>query len=123
MEAFQPLRSIEHVPPVERKGPEERFWETFDEKTRIRLTGAVQGVHFSPLGSNQVAVTAESRVTILKSSTGDLIKSFPRTDTVAYAGRYRTDGKLLVAGTESGLVHLYNAHSRSILRTFSGHKR
>ncbi|KAF6003943.1 snoRNA-binding rRNA-processing protein [Cyanidiococcus yangmingshanensis] len=122
MEAFRPLRTRTHVPALQRRHPEERFWNAYDRQVCVRFDGAVQAIDFSPIDANQIAVTAESRILVLDAGTGEVRKRFARTDTVAYGGRYRADGKLLVAGTDSGLVHIYNANSRSILRTFSGHK-
>jgi U3 small nucleolar RNA-associated protein 15 len=123
MESFRPLRTRRHVPALHRRNPEERFWETYTSPATVSFQGAVQAIDFSPVDASQVAITAESRIIVLDADTGTIRKRFARTDTVAYGGHYRGDGKLLVAGTESGLVHIYNASSRSILRTFSGHKR
>lgn len=43
---------------------------------------------------------------------------------VAYSARYRSDGQLIVAGGEEGAIRVFDAHNRSLLRTFAdAHKR
>lgn len=41
----------------------------------------------------------------------------------AYSGCYRSDGKLIVAGSQDGIVQVFDAGSRTVLRQFKGHKR
>jgi U3 small nucleolar RNA-associated protein 15 len=43
---------------------------------------------------------------------------------VAYSARYRSDGQLIVAGGEEGVIRVFDAHNRALLRAFSdAHKR
>lgn len=41
----------------------------------------------------------------------------------AYSGCYRSDGKLLVAGGESGIVQIFQTTSRAVLRQLKAHQR
>lgn len=40
----------------------------------------------------------------------------------AYGGKFRQDGQLLVAGTEEGVVKLFNHRQKQLLRIFKGHE-
>lgn len=50
-------------------------------------------------------------------------RTFSRFKDKAYCGTFRSDGKLVAAGGEDGLVQIFDANSRSILRQLSGHRR
>jgi U3 small nucleolar RNA-associated protein 15 len=52
-----------------------------------------------------------------------LTKSISRFKDVARSGNIRWDGKLVVAGDDSGLVQVFDINSRAILRTFDEHKQ
>lgn len=41
----------------------------------------------------------------------------------AYSGCYRSDGQLLVAGGESGIVQIFQTNSRAVLRQLKAHQR
>ena len=55
--------------------------------------------------------------------THKLKKTVARFPDTAYCGVFRTDGALLAAGCETGLVQVFDLASRSILRQFKTHKR
>lgn len=42
---------------------------------------------------------------------------------VAYSGCFRSDGRLVAAGGQDGVVQVFDANSRSVLRQFKAHKR
>lgn len=47
---------------------------------------------------------------------------YSRFSSEAFSGTIRGDGKLMVAGDASGLVQVFELASRTILRSFTGHK-
>eukprot|EP00775_Hariotina_reticulata_P014922 gene14922-15127_t len=49
-------------------------------------------------------------------------RTFSRFKDVAFSGRWRPDGRLLVAGGQNGIVQVFDANSRSVLRQLKGHK-
>ena len=55
--------------------------------------------------------------------TAKLVKTFTRFKETAYSGSLRSDGGALAAGGESGIVQLFDSHSRACLRQFRGHAR
>jgi len=56
-------------------------------------------------------------------ATHALKKTISRFPDTAYCGQYRADGKVIVAGCESGIVQVFDLASRSVLRQFRAHQR
>lgn len=101
---------------------EDRFWnKKFHAAPEIKLNGKVTCVHFSADGQH-CAVTSSTKVVAYNSKTGTVAKEFTRFKGVAYGGKFRNDSRLLVAGGEEKYVRVFDSASRSVLRTFQGHK-
>ncbi|KAL1917697.1 uncharacterized protein VTP21DRAFT_3531 [Calcarisporiella thermophila] len=105
-----------------RKTPEERYWRKFKSPILIKEYGPVTSVNFSPVAPYDFAVTSSARVQIYSSKTHSVRKTISRFKDVAYGASFRSDGRLLVAGDETGLVQVFDVNSRAILRTFREHK-
>jgi U3 small nucleolar RNA-associated protein 15 len=63
------------------------------------------------------------QVLVYNGQTHALKRTLARFPDTAYCGTYRSDGKLLVAGCESGIVQVFDLNSRNILRQYRGHAR
>jgi U3 small nucleolar RNA-associated protein 15 len=50
-------------------------------------------------------------------------RTITRFKDTAYCGTFRSDGKLVAAGGENGVVQVFDANSRSLLRQMTSHKR
>jgi U3 small nucleolar RNA-associated protein 15 len=48
-------------------------------------------------------------------------KNILRFTDVAYSGSFRSDGQLLAAGGETGIVQVFDVGSRKVLRQLKGH--
>jgi len=68
--------------------------------------GAVTCVDFSPLYPYNYAVTSSTRVIIFDAHTRRPLTTLSRFKDKAYSGTFRNDGKLLVAGGETGFVQV-----------------
>lgn len=68
------------------------------------------------------AVTSGPRVQIYSARTNRVIKNITRFSDVARSAEIRADGRLIVAGDDSGKVQVFDINSRAILRSFSSHK-
>lgn len=51
------------------------------------------------------------------------VKTFSRFKDTAYCATFRQDGQLLVAGSEDGVVQLFDINGRAPLRQFEGHTK
>ncbi|EPQ26377.1 uncharacterized protein PFL1_06025 [Pseudozyma flocculosa PF-1] len=67
------------------------------------------------------AVTTGTRVQIYSMRTSRVVKTVSRFSDVARSASFRSDGRLMVAGDDSGLVQVFDVNSRMILRTLRGH--
>ncbi|KAF8450282.1 Trp-Asp repeat-containing protein [Boletus edulis BED1] len=106
-----------------RRSPESRYWRQFKRPVFIKEYAPVTAVHFAPAKPHRYAVTAATRVQIYAPRTQKVVKTISRFKDVARSAHLRHDGKLLVAGDDTGLVQVFDVNSRAILRTFDAHKQ
>ena len=108
-----------------------RGWCSYDpcpETSTLKenLSSAVTHVHAG--GGNLLCATVGGRIIIYKTSPErreDIVqlRALTRFDggANAYSGRLRSDGRLIVAGSDSGDVRVFDSTTRSMMRTFRGH--
>jgi U3 small nucleolar RNA-associated protein 15 len=68
-------------------------------------------------------VTSGTRVHLYSVRTRKLVKTITRFYDDARSGEVRRDGKVLVAGDDSGRIQVFDVSSRAILRTWTAHKQ
>ncbi|KAF8238723.1 WD40 repeat-like protein [Tricholoma matsutake] len=121
---FQPVVIKSHARPSTLKhSPESRYWRQFKNPVFVKEYAPVTSVHFSSTKPHRYAVTAATRVQIYAPRTQKITKTISRFKDVARSGNIREDGKLVVAGDDSGLVQVFDINSRAILRTLDSHKQ
>ena len=122
------------------KGPstltaEQKYWNSFASELRLDPSQ-----HSSPItyistpppppsnltvsAQNLFAVTTGSRVQIFSSKTRKPVKTISRfgVDDIAHSGNIRRDGRVLVAGGDSGAIQAFDVNSRAILKTWREHR-
>ena len=90
---------------------ESRYWRQFKHPVFIKEYAPVTSVHFSPSKPHRYAVTAATRVQIYAPRTQKVTKTISRFKDVARSGCIRDDGKLVVAGDDTGLIQVSPLHS------------
>ncbi|KAL5530718.1 UTP15 [Sanghuangporus sanghuang] len=120
---YQPVLLKRHSRPSSKRSPESRYWRQFKHPVFVKEYAPVTAVHFSPTKPHRFAVTAATRVQIYAPRTQKVVKTISRFKDVARSGNIRQDGKLVVAGDDSGLVQIFDINSRAILRTLDEHKQ
>ncbi|KAF2854061.1 U3 small nucleolar RNA-associated protein-like protein 15 [Plenodomus tracheiphilus IPT5] len=123
------------------KGPsnltsEQKYWNSFTSELRLdpsQHSSPVTSISIPPpppsnaLSATQelFAVTTGSRVQIFSSKTRKVVKTISRfnVDDVAHSGNIRRDGRILVAGGDSGAIQAFDVKSRAILKTWKEHKQ
>lgn len=110
---------------------EEVYWRSF--KTPLRHTSPTKhGItHISqPHSSNPGTTSSEyfvvstgARIQLYSTRTRKLVKTITRFDDVAYGGELRYDGRVLVAGDETGTIQAFDVNSRAILKTWKEQKQ
>ncbi|MBN3294191.1 UTP15 protein, partial [Polypterus senegalus] len=123
MTAYKPTK-IQSYPKLGEKVTQDTiYWKNYKTPIQIKEFAAVTKIDFSPVPPYNYAVTASSRIHIYGQYSQEPIKTFSRFKETAYSGSYRDDGKLLVAGSEDGLVRVFDLAGREALRKFSGHTK
>ncbi|RAR16067.1 WD40 repeat-like protein [Stemphylium lycopersici] len=123
------------------KGPstltsEQKYWNSFASELRLdpsQHSSPVTHISIPPpqpanaLSATQdlFAVTTGSRVQIFSSKTRKVVKTISRfgVDDIARSGNIRRDGRILVAGGDSGVIQAFDVKSRAILKTWKEHKQ
>ncbi|CAO2653185.1 Nn.00g025960.m01.CDS01 [Neocucurbitaria sp. VM-36] len=123
------------------KGPsnltsEQKYWDSFASELRLdpsQHSSPVTHISIPPpppsnlLSATQdlFAVTTGSRVQIFSSKTRKVVKTISRfgVDDIAHSGNIRRDGRILVAGGDSGAIQAFDVKSRAILKTWKEHKQ
>lgn len=106
--------------------PEQTYWRSFRSPLNAASPSNHAVTHISqPLSyannttaSETFAVTTGARVQLYSHRTRKLVKTISRFDDTAYSGEVRSDGRVLVAGDETGTIQVFDANSRAILKTW-----
>ncbi|CCG83675.1 protein of unknown function [Taphrina deformans PYCC 5710] len=101
---------------------ESRYWRKYKSPIIVKEYAAVSHIHFSPVSPHDFAVSASTRIQIYSSKTRSVAKTISRFSDITFGAEFRKDGKLLVSGDATGLVQIFDANSRSILRSIDIHK-
>lgn len=103
------------------------YWRSFKNQLLVPSShnSAITSItsNFSAGSSDTFAVTSGARVQIYNSRTRKLVKTITRfnVDDTARSGVLRRDGRILLAGGDSGIVQAFDTGSRAILRQW-GHE-
>ena len=127
-----PLQPVKFPATLTSLTPEQTYWRTFKSQqlipsssnnpiTHISFPAAPANLLTAP--SDHFVVTAGPRVQIYSIRTRKLVKQIARFDDTAHSGEIRRDGRVLVAGDESGAIQVFDVASRAILKTWKEHKQ
>ena len=126
-----PLQQVKLPPGPSPRTPEQDYWRTFKSQS-ISSTSTNPITHISapPLPLNALtqisdlfAVTTGTRVQLYSVRTRKLVKTISRFDDIAHGAEIRRDGRVMVAGDESGAIQVFDVGSRAILKTWKEHKQ
>ena len=93
------------------------YWRSgFEAPTVAKGYGAITHVEFCPSSPHDFAVTNSTRVQIYDSRSLQITRTLQRFQKQALSGSFRADGGLVVAGTEDGLVKVFDHQNQSLLR-------
>lgn len=101
---------------------EQRYWKSFKNQLLVPSPTSYPVVHISS-NSDSFAVTTGTRVQIYSNRTRKLLKTITRFGDVARSGEIRKDGRVLVAGDDTGKMQVFDVNSRAILKTWTTHKQ
>lgn len=133
---MQPLQPIKLA-----KGPatvtaEQTYWNSFSSHLQLdpsQHSSPITHISYPPPPPSNLAVapqdlfavTTGSRVQIFSSKTRKPVKTISRfgVDDIAHSGNVRRDGRIVVAGGDSGAIQAFDVNSRAILKTWREHKQ
>ncbi|KOS20293.1 U3 small nucleolar RNA-associated protein 15 [Escovopsis weberi] len=101
---------------------EQRYWKSFRNQLLIPSPTNFPVTHIS-YNSDSFAITTGTRVQIYSNKTRKLLKTITRFGDIARSGELRRDGRVLVAGDDTGRIQVFDVNSRAILRTWLDHKQ
>ncbi|KAH8685807.1 WD40-repeat-containing domain protein [Tricladium varicosporioides] len=111
--------------------PEQIYWKSFKSSQNVPSQSPVTHVSFPSPPSNALlpstndyfAVTTGTRVQIFSIRTRKLVKTITRFSDIAHSAEIRRDGRVMVAGDETGKIQVFDVNSRAILKTWEEHKQ
>ncbi|KIO32832.1 hypothetical protein M407DRAFT_211574 [Tulasnella calospora MUT 4182] len=121
--SFLPTQIQRHPTTAKGSSPEYQFWKRYKHPVFIKNYSPVTSIHFASVEPHKYAVTSAMRVQIFAPRTQKVVKTITRFNDVARSGNIRHDGKLLVAGDDSGLIQVFDITSRAVLRSLKEHKQ
>lgn len=107
--------------------PEQTYWRNFKSPLNLpsptshAVTSISQPLpHPNPLANlpDTFVVTTGARLQIFSHRTRKLLKTITRFDDTAHSGDIRYDGRVVVAGDDTGAVQVFDVNSRAILKTW-----
>jgi U3 small nucleolar RNA-associated protein 15 len=113
--------------------PEQQYWKSFRSQQIVPSPTSYPVTHISfpslprnpsiPSTNDYFAVTTGTRVQIFSIRSRKLFKTVTRFADIAHSGEIRHDGKVMVAGDETGKIQVFDVNSRAILKTWEEHKQ
>ncbi|RKF79457.1 U3 small nucleolar RNA-associated protein 15 [Golovinomyces cichoracearum] len=111
--------------------PEQRYWKGFRSPLYIPFQSPVTHISFTPPSSSSLlpanddyfVATSGARLQIYSIRTRKLVKIISRFTDIAHSGEIRRDGRIVVAGDETGKIQVFDVQSRAILKTWEEHKQ
>lgn len=101
---------------------EARFWRRYRDQVIVNEYAGIGCVDVCTSAPHDFAVASSTRVQIYSSRTRAIARTVSRFSDVVHSAALRGDGRLLVAGDATGLVQVFDAASRSILKSIDTHK-
>ncbi|KAG8529543.1 uncharacterized protein KY384_006180 [Bacidia gigantensis] len=112
--------------------PEQAYWRSFKTQLKLHSPNNSPITHISspllPLNatsepSDHFAVTTGPRLQLYSVRTRKLVKTISRFGDIAHSAEIRRDGRIIVAGDETGAIQVFDINSRSILKAWKEHQQ
>ncbi|KAK0707049.1 hypothetical protein B0T26DRAFT_756444 [Lasiosphaeria miniovina] len=128
-----PLAQLKLVPGPSPITAEQRYWRSFKSQKSHTFPalgpGAATASHslVAPAKANDLfAVTSDPRVELFSVRKREPLKTIGRFDSDTYSGDIRPDGRVLVAGEDSGKIQIFGVGGGTravVLKTWHVHKQ
>jgi U3 small nucleolar RNA-associated protein 15 len=118
---FPKLKLKQYAKVQERETSEAKYWKSFSSTKEDVLQSSPSCIHFNPVDSNTYIVTGSVKVSLYDTMTDKVVRAYSRFNDDAYSGKFRKDGKLIVAGDKSANVKVFDVQSKAVLREMKSH--
>ncbi|GAB2222977.1 hypothetical protein Droror1_Dr00017110 [Drosera rotundifolia] len=107
--------------------PETHYWKSFKPQPLPPLVSSITSLDFSPSHPHLLAATHSASLSLFNPANNPDNDS-PLAHTVSfsdlsYSATFRSDGTLLAAGSESGLIRVFTPKTKNPIRELRGHSR
>ncbi|XP_064097957.1 U3 small nucleolar RNA-associated protein 15 homolog [Macrobrachium nipponense] len=97
------------------------YWKNLEFPVTIKEFTSIDSIDISPAEPHYIAITSGPKVDVYHQQTAQVWRNLTRFKRLAYGGKFRQDGQLILAGSEEGDVKLFNHRQKQLLRIFKGH--
>jgi U3 small nucleolar RNA-associated protein 15 len=118
---FQKLKLKKFPQVQDHETSEAKYWKTFTITAEEKLQSSPNCIHFAPNQSDTYLVTSSSKVNLYDSKTDKVQRGYSRFQDDAFSGKFRKDGKLIVAGDKNGYVKVFDVQTKAMLRQLKRH--
>ncbi|KAG9453361.1 hypothetical protein H6P81_006265 [Aristolochia fimbriata] len=101
--------------------PESRFWRSFKSDQVAAHVSSITSIEFSPSPPHDFAFSSSASVSIYDSKLCSSKATITSFNDIAYSPSFRSDGRLLAAGSHSGVVQVFDPQTRVPLRRMQAH--
>ncbi|KAJ8920421.1 hypothetical protein NQ315_005287 [Exocentrus adspersus] len=101
--------------------PDYVYWKKLGVPVLVKEFGPIDYIDFTPVEPHYFAVTCSVRVQVYNPITKLVVKNLSRFRENAYGAVFRSDGRLICAGSEETNIKLFDVSTKSLLRLFKGH--
>ncbi len=114
-----PLKEFASV--QDRETSEARFWKAFNVVKEHQFQSAPNTIHFNPTEPQSYIVTATTKVSLFDGLSDKVLRAYSRFQDDAFSGKFRKDGKLIIAGDKTGTVKVFDYQTKALLRQLRRH--
>ena len=131
----QPLAPVRLPVPVSALTKDEKYWQSFTNQVLLPSSNSAPITYLSSNTatrnaatsttptSTYICVTTGARLQLLSPQTLKASKNITRTTSPFHSAHIRRDGRVCIAGSDSGIIQAFDTNSRSILKTWNEHKQ
>ncbi|XP_065571818.1 U3 small nucleolar RNA-associated protein 15 homolog [Artemia franciscana] len=98
-----------------------KYWSHLSSPVLVKEYGAIDYIDVSPTEPYKIAVSCSSRVQIYCPLTHQVFRQLTRFKEATHGAVYRSDGKLILAGSDDKHVRLFDPIRKDLLRMYKGH--
>jgi len=118
---FKKLRLRKYPVTQEKDNAEAHYWKSFKLTKTDKLQGSPNCIDFNPYDSDSYIITSSTKISLYDVKDDKFKRAYSRFQDDAFSGKFRKDGKLIIAGDKSGYISVFDVHTKALLRKLKRH--